>query len=344
MMKNFSNMSAKPALSIQTLLVVFLCLLASCERQSSDNRQEDTVLLMFSEPSIRHGVDSKASIDGDNFPYSHSAYPIGLWLMMTDDHVTPQIPGFDNLKAEYLFADGVNRWDYYPFGPDKPAEQSLKILKEEPLDIYAYYPWVSGADDLTAIPFLSGEDDWMTALPVRLSAEDTKSEVQTRLDFRHLMTCIEVRINCRYDGSITLTSMTLSDSKSRLVPSGTFDCTEEDLSKAVECDASTSSLTVSPRRNLRSGYWISAYFIMPAVENLELEEGEMKISFVFNNIPGETEFLLPAKMKVGAAEQTVTEFKQGYKYIYSLMLDNTMDFIPVGVEKDWTTEEILLPI
>lgn len=324
-------------------LSVMLSVVMSCNKEPGLSGNSETVPLDLEPPSIKATISSKASIDGDNFPYSHTPYQVGLWLMLPGNKVTPQIRGFDNLKAEFLFADGMNKWTYYPFGIEKEGETSLHILRQRSVDLYAYHPWVSGVDDITRIPFVSGEDDWMIAVPVHLSEEDTAGPLTRTLEFQHLMTCLEVRIQCKYEGSITLTSMTLTDSKGRLVASGTFDCTSTDLSSAVTGE-SANTIVVSPKRSLRGGYWQSVYIIMPPVSGLDLSDNEMKLSFIFNNIEAETEFYLPPIMNVGGINQTITAFQRGHKYIYNLTLDNTMDFRPVGVEQQWTNEIISLPI
>ena len=143
-----------------------------------------------------------------------------------------------------------------------------------------------------------------------------------------------------YDGNIALTSMTLTDSKGRLITSGIFDCTAEDINNAVSGTTGT-QITIKPNRSL-SRNLTSTYFIMPPVSGLDLASNEMKLSFVFNNIEAEKEFYLPSIMDNSTTP--VTEFKRGYKYIYELTLDNTMDFRPVGVEQQWKTQTITLPI
>ena len=323
-------------------LSVGLLLAVSCGNKAGLALDDDTVVLTFANPSISASFDSKASIDGNNFPFSQTPYEVGLWLMQKDDLTTPQIDGFNNLKAEYLFADGVNQWTYYPFGTEasQTGESSLHIQKGKDLDIYAYHPWVEGVDDITSIPFVSGENDWMTSVPIRLAAAETMMPVTRSLEFRHLMTCIEVRIQCKYDGNITLTSMTLTDSKGRLVTSGTFDCTTVNISEAV-CGTTGSQIIVEPKRSIGRS-WISTYIIMPPISALDLAAKEMKLSFVFNDIEAETEFYLPSTMN--GSNTPITEFKRGYKYIYELKLDNTMDFRPVGIEQQWTTQVITLPI
>ena len=85
-----------------------LSVVMSCNKEPGLSGNSETVPLDLEPPSIKATISSKASIDGDNFPYSHTPYQVGLWLMLPGNKVTPQIRGFDNLKAEFLFADGID--------------------------------------------------------------------------------------------------------------------------------------------------------------------------------------------------------------------------------------------
>lgn len=143
------------------------------------------------------------------------------------------------------------------------------------------------------------------------------------------------------DANGNVSDAATTDTEGRLVASGTFDCTAEDVSDAVT-GSKGNIIKVEPKRSLRGGYWVSTYIMMPPVYGLDLASNEMKLSFVFNNISAETEFYLPSTMKNSSVP--VTEFERGYKYIYELKLDNTMDFRPVGIEKQWQTQTITLPI
>lgn len=319
-------------------LPLILSALVSCEPGRLDPVDDGAkVSLNFSQPSIVSSPPSKGLIKGSNFPNSHNPYHLGLWLMSENSYDVPQIQGFGNMKAEYHIADGVNRWLYYPFGADEAGRASLDILRDRPLDIYAYYPWVEGASDITRIPFVSGEEDWMVATPVKLTQGQTASAVETNLAFRHLMTCIQVNITCKYEGAISLTSMSLTDSKERLIASGTFSCVDGSVT-----GTKVGTITITPRRALKD-YFVHFYILMPQVGGMNLSEGEMKLSFVFNGIDAETEFVLPPTMKLSGVDMNIDEFKAGYKYVYNLTLDNTMDFVPVGFG-EWTEEEVLLPI
>ncbi len=319
------------------LALFFLMLLCftSCESSKLPPVGEgEMVPLALGNPAIGPSLQVKGALSGSQFPNSQSAYPVGLWLMRDGSAVTPQIQGFANMKAELRIADGLYSWAYYPGG--SAASNGVHILKAKPLDVRAYYPWKDGASDLTKIPFTSGEDDWMVANPVDLSEAETTGAVVVPLAFSHIMTCIEVSINLRYEGNVTLNSVVLSDSQGRLVASGTFNANTGEISGTQGASVSLPDL----RRSLRSGYWTSVYFIMPEITGVAA--GQLNIQFTFNNVP--VEFTLPLDMKVGGQTQTIDAFKKGYKYTYRLTLDNTIDFVPVGFEEAWNTKEVLLPI
>ena len=83
---------------------------------------------------------------------------------------------------------------------------------------------------------------------------------------------------------------------------------------------------------------------MPPVAGYE--DGDFTLSFVFDGKPAETTFPIPNRMRnlSGEGEVTVSEFETGKRYIYSLTLDNTLRFTPVGVDNTWETVEFELEL
>lgn len=323
-------------MKLRLLLVILSSCLLGCSK-TGHYGTDGYVTLSLETPTIQAAPESKAAVVGSDFPNSTEKYPIALWLMQKDSHTVPQTIEFANLKAELSMIGGSAQWSFYPYGPDSGSQPGLDIRYGQHLDLYAYYPYVSGAESMTEVPFVSGEDDWMIATKKSLDEDQTTNDNSVRLDFHHIMTCIEVRVNCKYDGSVRLTSMTLTDSRSRLVASGSFNCADG----TIVPDAYTDKIKITPGRSLNGSNWISNYIIMPEVTDLKAEE--LTLSFVFNNIAAETSFTLPTVMKAGGVNTTIDRLARGYKYTYNLTLDNTLKFVPVGVG-EWTKEEVKLPI
>ena len=309
----------------------------SCEKPEKV-AVSDNVKLSFDNPIIGVSYESKAPINGDRFTTSNDAYPIGVWLMRGDtDEDIPQMNEFFNMRSRYLVLGGVGTWSFYPFGDDEKKKRSdIYIRKGLPVDIYAYYPWVNDVDSITEIPFVSGSDDWMVAGPVELDEGQTSEDITVPLPFKHIMTCIQVYIACRYTGTVVLASMTLNDSKNRLVAAGHFNCKTGEIS-----GERTGSITITPNLSLTNP--ASAYIIMPEIDGLA--QGELTLSFVFNRTQVEQPFELPLQMELqDGSRKTIEKFSKGYKYVYQLTLDNTMNFKPVGVETGWTDVDVPMPI
>ena len=309
----------------------------SCDKVVEAEGNHETVPLVFDSPSIVYTYESKASVDGSNFPPSASAYPLGIWIVKGDTF-EEQISTFRNMKADLsVGAENEIHWNYYVYNGTKQYDV-IYVMKGRKADVYGYHPWSSSVNDITAVPFTSGQSDWMWATPIKLSASDTDTDdpIERKLAFSHAMTCLEINVRTVYQGTVRLTSLTLNDlaDQPRLIPSGTMNAVTGELT----CNAPTSSITINPNSSLtHQSTGTLFYIIMPAIgddENpLDLASKKMQISFKFNNIDGATTFTLPSTM----AGTELKAFKRGYKYKYKLVLDNQMDFVPVGVEQDWGT-------
>ena len=309
----------------------------SCEKAGGAEGDYETVPLVFDSPSIVYTQESKASVDGSNFPSNPTAYQIGVWIVKGDTY-EDQISTFRNMRVDLdVGANNEVHWNYYVYNGTKQYDV-IYVMKGKKADVYAYYPWNSAVNDITAIPFTSGQSDYMWANPIKLSASDTNTDdpIERKLAFSHAMTCLEINVRTVYQGTVRLSSMTLTDKaeQPRLIASGTMNATNGELT----CDAPTSSITLKPNTSLtHQSFGNNFYIIMPAIgddENpLDLANKKMQLSFKFNNVDAATTFTLPNTM----AGKELKAFKRGYKYKYKLVLDNQMDFVPVGVEKDWGT-------
>lgn len=318
-------------------ILMLMTFSVSCQKESTAESNYDTVPLVFDSPSIVYTQESKASVDGSNFPPSASVYPLGVWIVKGDTF-EEQITTFKNMRADLnVGAENEIHWNYYVYNGTTQYDV-IYVMKGRKADIYAYHPWSSSVTDITSIPFTSGQSDLMWATPIKLSASDTNTDlpIVRNLAFTHALTCLEINIKTIYQGTVRLTSMTLTDKadQPRLIASGTMNATNGKL----KCNPPVSSITLTPNTYItHQSFGNNFYIMMPAIGDdsnpLDLGNKKMELSFKFNNVDAETTFTLPNIM----AGSELKAFKRGYKYKYKLVLDNKMDFVPVGVEKNWGT-------
>ncbi len=300
---------------------------------------DDLVPLKISLASGSAEQVSKAAIDVVDL--TSGTYSFGMCVHDFDngtENSTAEMTGYNNIEAiANVNSEGNASWDYkFLSGPDMSAEkyEVLHIYKGRETKIYSYYPFVSGTENHSSIAFdTSRQRDWMCADPVHLTAAQTVAgPVPVTLTFRHIMTCIEVRLKNSYSGNITLTSLTLTDtnaaddgSDSRLYSGGTFDSSTGLVDK--ENATKTKSITLSTNTTV-SADGNSFYFIMP---NIEVYDGGFELSFKFNGIDVSTPYPIPTS--IAGTNLSVDGFKAGYKYQYLLKVDNTMDFLPVDIDE-----------
>lgn len=291
------------------------------------------------EPELAY--ETKA-VDGSYF--GTGTYNLGLWIgSLSEGLFTPQIKDYDNIKASAFSTAGGSSTDFvinwtYHIGSD--SYKSLFVEKSAPVSIYSYHPWVDGVTDISAVPFVSGESDWMWAEPLSLTAGQTNAdEIEAHLKYHHAMTCVEVQINCRHEGTVTLTKITLSDSEGRLYTEGILNALTGELT--LDDDYKSGTLTLLPNKRLSTVPY-TVCFIFPAIDGLALDEGtgngDLKLSFEFNGNKARQDFYLPARM-TGVTED-ITSLDTGTKYTYLLTLDNTVTFAPVSKNDNWGSETI----
>lgn len=296
-------------------------------------------------------MQSRAAISGGKFPSDGKRYPIGMWVCKHEETPTkfePAMDGYGNLLASLgVEAVGENEWRdlwKYTFSGtlDGTTHDILSVQRYEPVDIYAYYPRQTDNGDTpfdpTAVPFTTGETDWMWAAPVKNGiAVDGKSTIDAPLHFSHAMTCLRVKIRCKYDGSVKLTSLTLTDSEGRLYKAGSMDIVEHKLSLNDADKTGKLALTYSDNTLVKT-YKVFD-IIMPPVG--DYEDGQFELSFVFNDIAAQTSFKIPNTIpkdpNVPDIIETITAFEAGKRYMYSLTLDNRMKFEPIGIDDEWIT-------
>lgn len=350
-----SKTNNRRAGGVGTLLLGLLMLGACSEEPAMEQPapESEVVRLDFTAGIMADAVPStRATIDGSVFPPRNDAYLFGMWVCKHEDDPSAFIPAmndYENMRVA-LYAVTTDEGEYqqqwkYTFD-DKP-HNVLHVKQHTPVDIYAYYPRTQVAGDQsalkpTAVPFQSGSSDWMWAEPLQFTCEQLSgASVDVPLAFSHAMTCLEIRMKCLYTGSVDLTSITLTDKKRRIYTSGSMNLVNRTLILSDENKSET--LTIKPGTRLQPTD-LKFHIIMPPVAGYE--DGDFTLSFVFNGKPAETTFPIPNRMRnlSGEGEVTVSEFETGKRYIYSLTLDNTLRFTPVGVDNTWETVEFELEL
>lgn len=326
-------------------ILVVLSVFLSCEKESHLPLDKGKEYIPFSvTPGL--AMETKA-VEGTYF--GTGSYNLGLWLGHRDNSgvFVPQIKGYDNIKAGAVSTAGGSSSEFridwtYTLGGN--SYKSLFVEKGEEVEVYSYHPWVSGVTDLAAVPFVSGQSDWMWAAPVTMSQSQTSGDAAVaELQYSHAMTCIEVQLSCVYDGTVRLTKMTLNDTQGRLYSKGTMNALDGSLS--LNDADKVESISITPNRSLNT---LSQAFsiIMPSVSGLQLgsgtDAGELFLSFEFNGKPGLQKFYLPKSMIKDGVETDIDSFDTGKKYIYRLVLDNKVRFSPVEVveNQNWGNESI----
>lgn len=318
---------------------------AACDKETpageagSDDGIVPVTFTASNAPSI--GAQTRAAVDGEVF--TTGTYPFAFWICNHEETpaaFTPHMSHYGNLQATLNVTAQTETQNYeiWSYGPNRVS--TLGVRESSSVDIYAYYPYVDDVTDPTQVPFTSGQEDWMWAEPAYLTTTQTAAGVEepiiVPLRFQHAMTCIEMRIKTLYTGSVTLTSLTLTDKTdlSRLCSEGTFSAVDGTVTRTE----TGNTLTITPRSSIGTTF-SKFYLIFPEVANYS--DGEFELSFVFNNIAAQTVFPLPAKMTGSdGGEVTIDGFETGTKYIYELTLDNTMHFEAIGTETNWVSEPV----
>jgi hypothetical protein len=329
-------------------LLACLVLLASCGEPPAGDPETGIVPLKFSVEVAPAAPTKAPPISGEQFPSGR--YSIGMWVCRheaTPSLFTPAMTGYGNLEANVdVTADGASMkydWSFKVGG--SASYKTLGVRQGNGVDIYAYYPWQSTATSPTGIPFVSGQTDWMVATPtLGLSPVINQTETPVNLAFKHLMTCIQVNITCRYDGDVILSKMTLADTKGELYPGGKIDA----LAGNLVLDPATRAGTVyiTPGVTLNRATTRAVYIIMPAVAWPELTGGRFTLSFVYNGtVDGEETYVIPKTIKnMTNTDVTIDAFETGKCYIYNLLLDNLVHFTSMEVSDTWPTTSTDIPL
>ena len=342
------------------LFILSLLAFTACSDGEKDE-PSDLVSLHLLTPVIVTQSETRAKpVEGDFFPY------IGLtqYQLIPGNNVNltwavsmfvcrkgtfePHINGSNNrrtaINTSYSYSSSTDSWTRSWGWNDGTPQARIGY----DIDVYAYYPRVNQTFNPDAVPFTTHQQyDWMWAEPQ--SIDNITADHAVPMKFHHAMTCIEVRLSTLYESSIDLRQITLTDTKSELVASGTMDLRNGSLAYT----ANQPTITIStyenserlPVRQSDNSAYRSFCFLMPAKE---FSAGDLKLTFVYDKRGGNgrADFTIPTSFTNSEGTSIpVTKFETGKRYILNLMIDNTDMIVPLSfVQDNWTTVDVDLKI
>ena len=309
--------------------------------------------------SIVQGEETKTpGVSGTQFAFDiyrydnvnmRSAYNFALWICNAGG-ITPHMTGMTNMECLYYAYQSGSSSLLIPSSNTSQTQQTYAKIGKG-IDIYSFYPYVSCSDP-HSVPFTTSEQkDWMWGEPVSYTPEQTEAAaatgyITTNLKFHHAMTCVEIWLDCRFPTAVDLTSITLTDSKGKLVSKGTMDGTTGELSgftnvSSIKISGNNSYTNRLTNVEETGGRWQKYSFLMP--EYSGFDGTNLVLSFVFDtNAAGRNTYTLSNKLidEATGNEITIDTFETGCRYVYQLRLDNTLLIEPLHMFKPtWTTEE-----
>lgn len=337
-------------------------LFAACTDAPLDNLpSKELVQLNLLPPTIEATPLTRTMpIDGTTFPWqlrSHASgygtdYSVAMFICDKGTY-NPHMAGYNNLLNVLRSSFNINT--------NSSNQQWLTQISsrlEKDIDIYAYYPRVA-QEGLTpeTIPFTTTDQyDWMWADPVTINkvGQDNRT---VSLIFKHAMTCIEVRLSTKYEGTINLHQITLSDTQNQLVANGTMNITNGTLN----CTADQSSITITgdntnnnqlPKTEADGSSYFSYCFIMP---QKEIAKDQLTLSFVYDrsatwpnpSTEGRATYTIPTTFTDESGQtQTITKLETGKKYVLNLVINNATSIYPLSqrIDASWDTVDVNLKI
>lgn len=340
-MKHINRMMGLYKISIIAGVIFTLVVLHGCtnEEPFEDFEDEDQVALSLSTQIASDiTVTSRAPIYGTNFPAGKDGaaenYDLGTWICKHEEYPTDFISekgGYNHLQTRLTVSgldENIKRETTFHYKDH--AATTLNVAKNKPIDIYSYYPMLTNSsidyDNLRpdAVPFTTGESDWMWGNVSVDASELTDTVVDIKMSYAHAMTCIRIYVTALYSAS-QINSITLGKTSGGLYKKGFLNLAEKKLVLA-ESDNSQ-ELTVNYDRYIGQ-YQTAFYIIMPPVASFS--DGEMSMTFKIKNTIVPTKFTIPKQMSNG---QQVNGFEQGKCYTYKLTVDNTISFSAVDVDE-----------
>ncbi len=318
---------------LQICLVVTSLLIISC--QKDENASMDVTKIIFN-ATINSNVEYDVKAEtGSNF--ATGSYNMGLWVCdanKTPSYASPLMEEFRNCKIEYT-RNGNGEPDIWSFyGNGKNWNNSIAVDNGRALDIFSYMPWNENVTDITSIPFSTGAEEYMWCDPVSVTQTQTSGEgvLNVNLNYRHIMTCIEVSVKSNVNDAIMLDEITLKDiTGTNIAASGTYNAINGKIS--TEDGLMVDQITAIGGKMLTNDDTTPKIcFKIPEYKNYN--SNNFELSFKFNGIDGATKFIIPSTITNNG------KLESGKKYIVTLQLNEAMKFsvLEFRTADNWNSE------
>lgn len=284
--------------------------------------------------SVNAHLDYTTRADGDS-KFGVGTHNMGLWVCDADGNPSynyPTIEEYRNCRIEYTRSEESEQWMFY--GNGREWANSIALDDGRGVNIYSYYPWNENVTDLTSIPFESGSTDYLWCEPISLSDDEVTGDgvLSVNLNYKRIMTCIEVAVKANVNNAIMLNEIKLKDlTGANIAISGTYNAINGDVT--LNDEGKIDNITYLPAVMLTNDDTTPKIeFVIPEYENYS--EDNFELSFKFNNIDGAMTFRIPSTISQNGT------LESGKKYIVTLQLNEAMKFSVVDFKTtdDWNSE------
>lgn len=323
------------------LLVSLAPIFASCDSEPDLRTADEVVLNLI--PHIGSEVHVSRALpsvfDGVTFAPTNGVKTInlGMWLSENEHSYEAYSLGMDNMKCIYDISVNPPSWTFH-YGVTPHYILSVKPIDtgHDDLYLYAYAPYNAEAVSPEVVPVKSGDDELIYTQPIHSKSKKSGETIDIPLNFMHAQACIEFRIvPARQHYNIELNGLTINDTnmENQIIPlSGKFNTvTGSYIDESLQyCDMlELSQMSIKLPQYTSSMTPIKVY--VPIIPFKGYEDNRFEVEFNFSSV----KCTIPLST-INKDENGCMEFKQGYKYVYNLVLDNETLYKSGALETKWS--------
>lgn len=342
---------------MKRLFFILIVLISACTK---DEISSELMLNVDVEQAI---PDSKSIVTGTTLPNNST---IGLYIFYAEDvdpHVQLKPYGEKYMNIRSVYSNGS--WEYR-FDKTSSTNNFKNIYLIDPrtddsrlgFTIYSYAPWVTGAEDITEIPFVLGGSSKAVTDLMWASQNETSANARilpngdpktVNLSFKHALAMLRFGFKCRYENtqmkasSITLRKKTMNtdgtpaSAVTPLYASGNFNGINGTFSSLQESGAMGLTVSYTDDNIIfnNSGYTYLPVLIIPSDYSDGYEDGDYEVVFNFND--HQLDFVYSISAPSGS--EMDLEFEAGHTYTFNFIFDNQIRFENILISNQWQSQQ-----